>query len=396
MMGYKSKYSDIVDCIIISFFIFWSGGLVSFNQLPNWEFISIPIFCYVFLKRKCRLGSLDLVVFSAFLLITIAQAIKFGMGLGRIINTISPIIIGILSAHLLAPSFSRIFPKIVLFLAASSLIIYFFDVYLGGNNILLSIGKNIPQFGAEYFQELWHGNYGYSLYLYKVINNDTLLIRNCGAFYEPGRFTVFLSFALAVNIAINPNKLFTKQNIILILANITTFSTTGYTALIVVIVFYVINSKNSNVIKLIQIGLILLFVGTYVFSLDFMKDKISDQMYSTDEWSRFYAIAYHFNQIKQSPIIGYGRNIADTFSGLLTSPNGITDLMRFWGIPMVIIYWITLYNSSKQYCIRNKFLARIPLFLVLIIVAFSQTIMNSPFYYAVMFMGCIKTYNSRV
>ena len=40
--------------------------------------------------------------------------------------------------------------------------------------------------------------------------------------------------------------------------------------------------------------------------LDFMTEKIAEQSADDSTWSRFGAIAYHWNQITQSPFIGFG------------------------------------------------------------------------------------------
>ena len=63
------------------------------------------------------------------------------------------------------------------------------------------------------------------------------------------------------------------------------------------------NIKRSN--KII-FSIILFAVVYYVGQLDFMTEKIAEQSADDSTWSRFGAIAYHWNQITQSPFIGFG------------------------------------------------------------------------------------------
>ena len=76
-------------------------------------------------------------------------------------------------------------------------------------------------------------------------------MRNCGPFWEPGMYAVFLSIALFINLFVYkcPRKYF---NELMIFSLVTTFSTGGYVALSTILLFYVMTKKNI-LVKIISI-----------------------------------------------------------------------------------------------------------------------------------------------
>lgn len=142
----------------------------------------------------------------------------------------------------------------------------------------------------------------------------------------------------------------------------------------------------------ILLSVILLAVVYYVGQLDFMTEKIAEQSADDSSWSRFGAIAYHWTQIIQSPIIGFGPFISKVFANeLLSSPNGLTDLMRYYGIPLSIIFYYLLYRGTKQYVNNIHWGANVFVFLSIILLCFSQTITYSPFF-MILYFFAFNTY----
>ena len=130
--------------------------------------------------------------------------------------------------------------------------------------------------------------------------------------------------ALAINLFYFKEKITSKKSLVLLLTNLTTFSTTGYVATAVLFVGYIFFSNIKKSYKFI-LSVILLVVVYYVGQLDFMTEKIAEQSADDSTWSRFGAIAYHWNQITQSPIIGFGPFLSNVFGDELFSPNGLTE-----------------------------------------------------------------------
>ncbi|GHT16036.1 hypothetical protein FACS189426_23960 [Bacteroidia bacterium] len=100
-------------------------------------------------------------------------------------------------------------------------------------------------------------------------------------------------------------------------------------------------------------------------------DNISDQASS-----RFGSHRLHFKQIQESPVVGHGFNAERNSDMILgekqVSPNGLTKIFVFWGIPFAIIFYILYFKFSLISTNGNK-KQSILLFITMLIVVFSQT-----------------------
>ena len=140
------------------------------------------------------------------------------------------------------------------------------------------------------------------------------------------------------------------------------------------------------------IGTLLACLAVYISNLDFMSDKIMQQSSDTSSWSRFGAMAYHWSQIEKSPLIGYGPFLNNAFiEGLFSSPNGLTDLIRYYGIPLSFVFYVLLYRGTMLYIGQTSKRRNIIVFIVLLILCFSQTITYSPFFFLLYFFAFNKS-----
>lgn len=119
-------------------------------------------------------------------------------------------------------------------------------------------------------------------------------------------------------------------------------------------------------------------------NLDFMANKIMSNYDNalTSSASRFGAILYHLEKVKESPIIGYAGGIDEistpdgpiTPSNKVISPNGLSYPFVFWGIPLAILFYFLLYDGFKKLTgIKNRWIL-LSLYIVILSTAFSQTI----------------------
>ena len=185
--------------------------------------------------------------------------------------------------------------------------------------------------------------------------------------------------------------MFSKRNIVLLLTNITTFSTTGYVAMGVLIIGYAILGRLKLTYKFFIVFILAILIP-FVVQLDFISAKIIQQSGELDvTWSRFGALYYHWSQIVKSPIIGYGPFLANASSELLLSPNGITDIIRYYGFPLSTVFYIMLYKGTRLYIGTSNPKINICCFIVIITLCFSQTITLSPFFYLLYFLAFNKS-----
>lgn len=258
---------------------------------------------------------------------------------------------------------------------------------------VLSLKSVIPQLG-ENFNEI-SSNPGTNLYVVFIADAVSYvngLYRNCGPFYEPGLFASFVSIALILNLS-REKKILNATNIIYVLTILSTMSTAGYMVLMLIVVYYVF-SQNSLIYKF---GLIFLlpFLLPYIYNLDFVGTKMMENLASSSykAYSRFGAMIYHWEKIKVSPLLGYHGgampntaldSIMSDYEGKMISPNGVTWVFVYFGIPLAILFYTYLYKSIDFLLpTSRRSWEVVAIFFVFISCAFSQTITTMPIFFLI-------------
>jgi len=192
---------------------------------------------------------------------------------------------------------------------------------------------------------------------------DWQTMRNCGMFWEPGAFAGYIIIALLFSVWINKGKIVvSKVNVVLMITLVTTQSTTGVMAFLVLIVCHLYHSdKIKN--PMMRLGLFplaaLLFLSmAYIGSgqVDFLGKKIQSQISDAetgDKWSqinRFGNIVFDMNYIADRPLTGWSANPETRFS--MNSDleeliggmgNGLTGFVVRYGIPASLLcYYLFL------------------------------------------------------
>ncbi|OFY38930.1 MAG: hypothetical protein A2X18_05440 [Bacteroidetes bacterium GWF2_40_14] len=378
--GIVQYQSGFFDYIIILYLIVTSGYLSVETNSIN---LFLPIFIitiYIFFKRGNRLDSRFFMTFIFIASIFIIQKYLWGGNWNNITFPLIRFIAFYMIAILFLNSFKYIFPKIIYLICILSLLFWAFDhLFPDFHNLLLSLAKEIPQTNQNTTRN------GLTLFLYSVDN--PIILRNSGPFFEPGRFTIVITIALIINLSFK-KAIFNFQNVILILTDITTFSTSGYLALITILtayIFFNIRKRSYKLILLIMASL--LFIS--ILKLDFLLEKIITQADDIgNSNSRFGALFFTFEQIRQSPWFGYGNSLRLIVDGSISSPNGLGEIIRWWGIPFSLVYFYLLFRGTKEFIGDKQW--QISGFLCLLILAFSQSITLAPLYYVICFIGLTK------
>ena len=171
------------------------------------------------------------------------------------------------------------------------------------------------------------GNSQYSILLYTLGNVDTMsggLWRNSGCAWEPGLYSIMLSMAILFNIYHNNGIRLNKRFFILLIALITTFSTTGYIIAMIIFACYFMFSKKNRIVHKIIYIIIFGITFFFIYELPFMSNKIEQrgqvENFTTNsgamEWyekediiytpDRFEGIYLDYLNFLANPIIGYG------------------------------------------------------------------------------------------
>ncbi|MCD8740539.1 O-antigen ligase family protein [Mucilaginibacter roseus] len=236
--------------------------------------------------------------------------------------------------------------------------------------------------------------YNFHGYRYLYQSNESLqMIRNCGPFWEPGAFVGFLIMSLFF-LYISEGTIKNKKGLIFIIAMATTYSTTGYLALMLSL--FVLLKAEFNKYKVVIIPLLAAISMYAFFNLSFLNSKIKDQSAKDSDKSRFGSAARDLEFFFDSPFFGQGRNAESAYgqatSGDATTNNGLTSTLAGMGIVyMAAFSWMIIYSLKRL----SKFYQRrsvVPLYFIFLLISFSETYYTIPFFMSLAFLYVITDY----
>ena len=278
---------------------------------------------------------------------------------------------------------------------------------------------------AAFFKQFPETSLGHNvLYLFTWMDSSILeqgliyngILRNAGCSWEPGRFSIMVLLALFCNLARCGIKF--KGNwsgIILLLALISTQSTTGYVGGIVL--YSIFAFKKFDVKYILAFLVIVVPIGYQLSKLEFMHEKIEEQadldtnlksinesidyvnkVKESNEYvgslSRFASLYFEIINIKMDPILGYGRNPGKSYfsqriSGNYNLTGGLLKMLGQHGIPLGIFLYILLFQSSAAFGREFK-IRKIALFAIFLVSSTSYVIFTIPVFTAFWFYGLFR------
>ena len=316
------------------------------------------------------------------------------------IQVVSPILIyaiAISVSVVVKERFVSIFVKSVYYISVISLVIYFLCLNVSIRDFL--INTITPYFTSLNVETAVFEGGGKNFIIYNFVSGGevleaTGLLRNCGPFWEPGMFAVFLNIALFLHNVIEKQNL-KWCNLVLISALVTTFSAGGFVAGLFVLLSYAIaTSKKNYFISIIGVVLFV-FLSQYVMKLEYVGEKVADQIENTEEGSdlsRFGAFLTQISMIENNPILG-GEKLSDYVTderGTLAS--GTLLPIVAYGIPFGSFYVIIMLFSMIRLSLTYKKgrIEGILLFLLILFLSFSQTILLAKWMTVIIFVGLMK------
>ena len=235
--------------------------------------------------------------------------------------------------------------------------------------------------------------------------------RNAGFSWEPGRFAIMIALAIYCNLLQNGIDIRSKRLWILLAAMASTMSTTGYSVtFIILLLFYI---KNLSLGKGMLLTIIIVPLATYVYSLDFMGDKIGAQIDKASNTSsldfkytnkkhndgeyafsldRFPSMIFEWENIKKDPILGYSRNHDHSFFYQNVSKNvvltgGLLKSIGEFGIIFALFIYFALIKSSRKEAQLFGNGSDMTLFFTLIVCSVSYPVFGIPIFTAFWFNG---------
>lgn len=278
---------------------------------------------------------------------------------------------------------------------------------------------------AAFFRSFPEAGQGHHIfYLYKwtdpsvreIQSYNYGILRNAGCSWEPGRFSIMILLALYCNLARCGIKF--KGNwsgIILLLALLSTQSTTGFLGAIVLYSIFIFRKMDLQYI--IAFLVFVVPVSYQLIRLDFMGGKIEEQLdldaslkrintsidyvnkvKESNEYvgslARFPSMYFEYINIQHDPTLGYGRNtnmsyFAQRISGNYLLTSGLLKIFGQYGIPLGLILYLILYRSSAALG-RDFKIRKFALFAIFLISLTSYTIFITPVFMAFWFYGLFR------
>jgi hypothetical protein len=350
-------------------------------------FVISIIFSVYIISLKNKINTKVLLFSLAWLLINFLVYAMLGKQL-LLLKSIRFITNFILLPYFLHVYYGKIFlfklEKIVFFLTAISLPLYLLNILF-----LKSFNSLASPFETFTNPDLLDNPNYWSIGLYtngiEQIYGGISVLRNCGFMWEPGYFAVIIIWAMMFHWLISGVKI-DKKTIIYSTAILTTFSTSGYLAL-----FVLLSSIFLKNVSFAKLSLLFVFIYTFVFavySLDFVGGKIESnlQVAGTSEFNydpNYKAVKLNRIQIAKYDLVrvykypwGFGHYDRLSFEGVdVIGTNGLTGLLRIWGVPVFfyimycLIRYLKIFNLGKN---NPKILFLF--FTALLIVFFSQSV----------------------
>lgn len=374
--------------------------LVAISGIPFFygDMLMMGVFGLLFLTfliRKEGVHPFYFFIFFSFLILVLLHALRFNnLPYTTVIGLLVRISLGYFTVVILKDKFTNYYVNIICVLSVLSFI-FFIPLFLssGFESVFNSIAIKAP------FDRHGRG----SLILYHLnFDRPGGLYRNCGPFWEPAAFGGFLLIAFMFNLA-RTNSLKDKRSIILLITLFSTFSTTVFVVLGLMLFFYFIFNQGL----LVKLTLVPIFaIGFYIafYNVDFLYDKIMEEVKKGDKQeamkenetaghTRLSSGIADYRDFIKYPVIGRGMYDLTFYNphDYKTRHNGLTDFIAQFGIIGSLIYFISIYTTFKKLVLYShlKHLMRFVFFGVIILIGISEGYFNKPFFWALVFLHLV-------
>lgn len=287
--------------------------------------------------------------------------------------------------------FFRIFVKLMTVIAAYCTVLYLLFL---NDTIFYWVYDNItPYFTSLKVDTAVFEGGGRNIIIYNLQTDQILervgFRRCCGPFWEPGQYALFLGMALFCNMVLGKGS--QRVNTLFLVAMITTLSTAG---LIVLPIIYLCRISQGKLTVSKVVGLILLTVVVgYMAQMEFVGAKVVEQINHFEKGnddSRFGAFFTQLDMIADYPWFG-GADLANYAKTSKTLASGLLLPMVNYGILAGVFIYYSYFIASRNIAafFRKGKVQGVALFLFIMINSFPQTILLTPFFICILFLGLI-------
>lgn len=396
-----NKIENRINYLVMVLLIFKSIEVTFLAITPITTVLFLVYVVYIFNKRALKVDKF----FYNFSIIYFALLLVYFLQFGYVDFFLSSYIYlkflyAYISVKVIGKNFFVYFENIVYKGALISIPLFISQIFFYEQTLYLVsfLQKNISFFS-------YNSDDHYSIFFF-TINTRGAELRNSGFAWEPKGFSNFLALAILINLVRHNFKLLNKKLIVLIVALITTFSTTGY--LVVFICFSVFVFMNIKFKHRLIIIPIILFVFTFVLQQKFILDKIQnefetkggyeDLLYTkrddreTFSLGRIGSFIVDFEDFKKKPIIGYGMQRSERTQHRwvkLVRVNGLSDIFATFGILGLLFFIYTYWKFYDKLLKPKRMRGRYVLMLSTLICFFASNLISHPFWMSMYFVFLI-------
>jgi len=392
----------------VVFILIWYAGKATLFvvSIESWEYITglmLPIISVLILAilKGVQFNYKFWLLILGFTLYFIASTVKFGELHPRfyLINIIKISIVYIVISALRFKMF-KIYEEILYVLCIVGLTFWLIQNIIP--EVFIELLRNF-EFSRQPEPK---ANVDFNMIIYTVNNFEVApdhiielgsikIFRNPGFAWEPGAFATYINVAIFFNLIRNKFRLKNNKHFwVFLVALASTFSTTGYSILILFALFYV---YNQNLVQKVWLVPIIVLTGMLLFTLPFMTNKITKEpTFTTDQmiyYSAKYKNAYSPQRIQSlqidiidflnHPLIGYGGHDevkwTKQLGAQIATVSGIGKIMAQFGIVGIIFFIISLWRSSKQIITLYNIKGTIFPFLLILLISVSYSVLNTIF-----------------
>lgn len=223
--------------------------------------------------------------------------------------------------------------------------------------------------------------------------HHSAIYRNAGFAWEPGPYSIFLSFALYLNILRNNFRIKTNLRFyIFIISIISTTSTTGYIITLVILGYTYIKDKEINFSRVLVILFAIVCIIPVITNVDFILPKIISLYSSGDaneiisqarnsasgtnfSFGRFAALEIGLQDFKNNLWLGYAGasklTYIDSLDLRINMVSGFATIPGMYGIFWTIILLMVIKKASKNIAVINESKSYLGFFIIFFLSLFS-------------------------
>lgn len=388
------------EYFLMFFLLSISGNPFVFQNQAIFLMVAVVIPIYVYLVyRPTIISKRILFIFLFFLGFEVLHAVVYRLDYSfTIVKLFLMLLVGFSILYLLKGRFVIVLVKTMYYISLISFVFTVLCYVPGVNTFLYSLaGKLFPLTSQE-----WKGYVTPTLLIYtffpQFFDGSWTYVRNSGIFWESGAFAVFLNITLYLYYAskniTQVKDMFDKYAIVLIIAVLTTTSTMGFLTITVIMTFFSFRAQSlAKYAFLLSVGVAIVFS---TMKVEYLGRKISSQLSeSATTQNRFGSALLDFNDFAKKPFIGWSRRQEVLFGDEAWEskghrPNGLTNLLRNYGIVYFSAYFILVFYSFRTVA-QGRGTAAIGVLgiVVLWFVGFSEPIFDTVFLKSLLFLSMV-------